>query len=145
MCSCFITWNRKFVVSFPKEYKIGQFSRNNFHFFCHILSCTGKTSKHLTKKNIGQFNHTLWPSFAQQNIFDKVNIFLRYHRIKVRKWWNSAFHHWRVSIWRYLKNLLRLSKTSFEKMSWFEYWKHAFLKVIRVSCKVLYQYCMLLR
>ena len=38
-----------------------------------------------------------------------------------------------------------LVKTSFEKMSWFEYWKHAFLKVIRVSCKVLYQHCMLLR
>ena len=36
-------------------------------------------------------------------------------------------------------------KTSFEKMSWFEYWKHAFLKVIKVSCKVLYQHCMLLR
>ena len=35
--------------------------------------------------------------------------------------------------------------TSFEKMSWFEHWKHAFLKVIRVSCKVLYQHCMLLR
>ena len=35
--------------------------------------------------------------------------------------------------------------TSFEKMSWFEYWKHAFLKVIRMSSKVLYQHCMLLR
>ena len=53
---------------------------------------------------------TLWPSFAQQNIFDKLNIFLRYHRIKVQKWWNSAFHHWRALIWRYFKNLFRLSK-----------------------------------
>ena len=35
--------------------------------------------------------------------------------------------------------------TSFKKMSWFEYWKHAFLKVIRMSCKVLYQHFMLLR
>ena len=35
--------------------------------------------------------------------------------------------------------------TSFEKMSWFEYWKHVFLKVIRVSCKLLYQHCMLVR
>ena len=35
--------------------------------------------------------------------------------------------------------------TSFEKMSWFEYWKHAFLKVIRMSSKVLYQHCMLSR
>ena len=42
------------------------FSRNNFHFFRHILSCTTKTSKHLVKKNIGQ--STLWPSFGQQNI-----------------------------------------------------------------------------
>ena len=33
--------------------------------------------------------------------------------------------------------------TSFEKMSWFEYWKHAFLKVIRMGCKVLCQHCML--
>ena len=33
----------------------------------------------------------------------------------------------------------------FEKMSWFEYWKHVFLKVIRVGCKLLYQHCMLLR
>ena len=39
----------------------------------------------------------------------------------------------------------REDKTSFEKMSWFEYWKHAFLKVIRMSSKVLYQHCMLLR
>ena len=44
------------------------FSRNNFHFFRHILSCTTKTSKHLVKKNIGQSNCTLWPSFGQQNI-----------------------------------------------------------------------------
>ena len=35
--------------------------------------------------------------------------------------------------------------TSFEKMSWFEYWKHAFLEVIRMSSKVLYQHCMLVR
>ena len=38
-----------------------------------------------------------------------------------------------------------LDMTSFEKMSWFEYWKHAFLKVIRMSSKVLYQHCMLSR
>ena len=44
------------------------FSRNNFHFFRHILSCTTKTSKHLVKKNIGQPYCTLWPSFGQQNI-----------------------------------------------------------------------------
>ena len=37
----------------------GQFSRNNFHFFCHILSYIAETSKHLAKRNIGQFNHTL--------------------------------------------------------------------------------------
>ena len=36
-------------------------------------------------------------------------------------------------------------RTNFEKMSWFEYWKHTFLKVIRVRCKVLYQHCILLR
>ena len=41
--------------------------------------------------------------------------------------------------------LLCLFMTSFEKMSWFEYWKHAFLKVIRMSSKVLYQHCMLSR
>ena len=88
----------------------GQFSRNNFHFFCHILSCIAETSKHLAKRNIGQFNHTLWPSFAQQNVLDKLNIFLRYHQIKMQKRWNSAFHHWRILIWRYLKNLFSLSK-----------------------------------
>ena len=44
------------------------FSRNNFHFFRHILSCTTKTSKRLVKKNIGQSSCTLWPSFGQQNI-----------------------------------------------------------------------------
>ena len=88
----------------------GQFSRNNFHFFCHILSCIAETSKHSAKRNIGQFNHTLWPSFAQQNVLDKLNIFLRYHQIKMQKRWNSAFHHWRILIWRYLKNLFSLSK-----------------------------------
>ena len=41
--------------------------------------------------------------------------------------------------------LVAAIKTSFEKMSWFEYWKQAFLKVIRVGYKVLYQHCMLLR
>ena len=64
----------------------------------------------MAKRNIGQFNHTLWPSFAQQNVLDKLNIFLRYHQIKMQKWWNSAFHHWRILIWRYLKNLFSLSK-----------------------------------
>ena len=71
----------------------GQFFHNNFHFFRHILSCTAKTSKHLVKKNIGQYNHTLCPGFAQQNIFDKLNRFLRHHQIQVQKWWNSAFSH----------------------------------------------------
>ena len=47
-----------------------------------------------------------------------------------------------LSIWWLSKNSLM---TSFEKMSWFEYWKQAFLKVIRVGYKVLYQHCMLLR
>ena len=89
---------------------VGQFSRNNFHYFCHILSCIAEISKHLAKRNIGQFNHTLWPSFAQQNVLDKLNIFLRYHQIKMQKRWNSAFHHWRILIWRYLKNLFSLSK-----------------------------------
>ena len=87
-----------------------RYHRNNFHFFCHILSCIAETSKHLAKRNIGQFNHTLWPSFAQQNVLDKLNIFLRYHQIKMQKRWNSAFHHWRILIWRYLKNLFSLSK-----------------------------------
>ena len=50
-----------------------------------------------------------------------------------QKWWFKDF----ASAFSFM--------TSFEKMSWFEYWKHAFLKVIRVSCKVLYQHCMLLR
>ena len=86
------------------------FSRNNFHFFRHILSCRAKTSKHMVKENIGQFNHSLWPSFAQQNIFDKLNRFLRYHQTMVQKWWNSAFHHWRILISRYLTNLFSLSK-----------------------------------
>jgi len=88
----------------------GQFSRNNFHFFCHILSCIVETSKHLAKRNIGQFNHTLWPNFAEQNVLDKLNILLRYHPIKMRKRWNSAFYHWRILIWRYLNNLFSLSK-----------------------------------
>ena len=75
-----------------------------------ISSLTCYTSKHLARSNIGQFNHTLWPSFAQQNVLDKLNIFLRYHQIKMQKRWNSAFHHWRILIWRYLKNLFSLSK-----------------------------------
>ena len=100
-----------FCHDIPGQWFIsGQFSRNNFHFFCHILSCIAETSKHLAKRNIGQFNHTLWPSFAQQNVLDKLNIFLRYHQIKMQKRWNSAFHHWRILIWRYLKNLFSLSK-----------------------------------
>ena len=94
----------------PPNFCFGQKAGGNFHFFCHILSCTAKTSKHMVKRNIGQFNHSLWPSFAQQNIFDKLNRFLRYHQIKVQKWWNSAFHHWRILIWRYLTNLFSLSK-----------------------------------
>ena len=60
---------------------LGQKAGGNFHFFRHILSCTAKTSTHMVKKNVGQFNHSLWPSFAQQNIFDELNWFLRYHQI----------------------------------------------------------------
>ena len=58
------------------------FSRNKFNFSRHTWSCTAKTSKSLVKPNIGQFNHTLWPSFAQQNIFDRLIRYLRYHQIK---------------------------------------------------------------
>ena len=61
------------------------FSRNKFNFSRHTWSCTAKTSKSLVKPNIGQFNHTLWPSFAQQNIFDRLIRYLRYHQIKVPK------------------------------------------------------------
>ena len=32
---------------------------------------------------------------------------------KVWKWWNSAFHHWHILIWRYLKNQFSLSKIFF--------------------------------
>ena len=88
----------------------GQKFGNNFHFFCQTLSSTAKTSKRGVKNYIWQFKHTLGPSFAQLNISVKLNIFLRYHQIKVQKWWNSAFHHWRILIWQYLKYLFTLSK-----------------------------------
>ena len=63
----------------------GQKSGNNFHFFRHILSCTAKTSEYGVKNYIWQFKHTLGLSFCQQNVFDKLNIFLRYHQMKVQK------------------------------------------------------------
>ena len=56
-------------------------------------------------------------------------------RHKGRKFTTIAKNQW----------FFKEGKTSFEKMSWFEYWKHAFLKVIRMSSKVLYQHCMLSR
>ena len=67
------------------ENENGQKSGNDFNFFCHVLSCTAKTSKHGVKNYIWQFKHTLGLSFCQQNIFDKLNIFLRYHQMKVQK------------------------------------------------------------
>ena len=63
------------------------------HHWHNILSCTAKTSKHLIKKNIGQFIWILCPSFAKLNIFDKLNRFVRYRHIKMRQWWNAEFHH----------------------------------------------------
>ena len=63
----------------------GQKFGNNFHFFCQTLSSTAKTSKRGVKNYIWQFKHTLGPSFAQLNISVKLNIFLRYHQIKVQK------------------------------------------------------------
>ena len=73
------------------------------------MSCTAKTSKHLIKKNIGQFIWILCPSFATLNIFDKLNRFVRYRHIKMRQWWNAECHHFCTLIWWYLKNLFSLS------------------------------------
>ena len=44
--------------------------------------------------------------FDHQNIFDKLNIFLRYCHIKMCQWWNAEFHHFCALNWRYLKNSL---------------------------------------
>ena len=77
-------FGRNFSVDlFQHEY--GQKFGNNFHFFCQTLSSTAKTSKRGVKNYIWQFKHTLGPSFAQLNISVKLNIFLRYHQIKVQK------------------------------------------------------------
>ena len=69
----------------PVGLTLGQKFGNNFHFFCQTLSSTAKTSKRGVKNYIWQFKHTLGPSFAQLNISVKLNIFLRYHQIKVQK------------------------------------------------------------
>ena len=82
-------WGRFLWLCTYQEKQMGNSPAIISIFFCHILSCIAETSKHLAKRNIGQFNHTLWPSFAQQNVLDKLNIFLRYHHIKMQKWWNS--------------------------------------------------------
>ena len=87
----------------------GQFFYNNFYLFHHILSCT--TSEHPDKKNVWQSNCTIWPSFAPQNMFDKLNRFLRYRHIKMRQWWNAEFHRFCILIWWYLKNIFSLSRT----------------------------------
>ena len=63
----------------------GQKSGNNFHFFRHILSCTAKTTNHWVKNYILQFKYTPGPSFCQQTIFYKLNIFVIYHQLKVQK------------------------------------------------------------
>ena len=81
------------------------------HHWRNILSCTAKTSKHLIKKNIGQFICILWPSFDHKNIFDKLNRFLSYRHIKMRQWWNAEFHRFCILIWWYLKNIFSLSRT----------------------------------
>ena len=65
------------------------------HHWRNILSCTAKTSKHMIKNNI----------------FDKLNRFLRYHHIKMRQWWNAEFHRFCILIWWYLKNIFSLSRT----------------------------------
>ena len=80
------------------------------HHWHNILSCTVQTSKHLIKKNIGQFIWILCPSFATLNIFDKLNRFVRYRHIKMRQWWNAEFHHFCTFIWWYLKNIFSLSR-----------------------------------
>ena len=51
------------------------FSRNNFHFFRHILSCTTKTSKHLVKKNIGQSNWHIFIWGYLEDLFILSKIF----------------------------------------------------------------------
>ena len=56
------------------------------HYWRNILSCTARTSKHLIKKNIGQFICIPWPSLDHKNIFDKLKRLLRYRHIKMRQW-----------------------------------------------------------
>ena len=80
-----INWIGTAVLLDTVKHVYGQKSGNDFHFFCHVLSCTAKTSKHGVKNYIWQFKHTLGLSFCQQNVFDKLNIFLRYSQMKVQK------------------------------------------------------------
>ena len=81
-----------------------------------------------------------WKLIFFRKIFDEIFVW--------DDFWNICLRYlmfWMVCLFCFEGWVFKAHRTSFEKMSWFEYWKHAFLKVIRMSSKVLYQHCMLLR
>ena len=82
-----------FAVAGVRKLGSGQKSWINSITDATFLSCTAKKSKHIVKKNIGQFRHILGPSLGQRDIFDQLNRFLRYYQNKCVTDGMSAFHH----------------------------------------------------